>query len=135
MDEWDACVNIIRKESDIIIILAKLRGKAIDLGFRDAELVKILTAASELLRNIIKYANFGEITISTIINTGKTGLKFVAKDNGPGIANIEQALSNNFSTSGTLGMGLPGVKRLVDGFDIHSVVGVGTTVTFEVWKM
>ncbi len=124
----------IRNETDIIIALSKLQGEVLELGFSNYDTTRIVTAASELARNILKYAGTGNVGYSKLVDGAKLGVEFVARDNGPGIDDVEMALTDNYSTSGTLGMGLPGVKRLVDDFEVNSEVGVGTTVAFKVWK-
>lgn len=95
----------------------------------------IATAISELARNIVTYAKRGEIRMRRLTNSSKHGILVIAKDEGPGIENIDVALQDGFSTSGSLGLGLPGVKRLVDEFAIDSKVKGGTTVTVKKWKM
>jgi serine/threonine-protein kinase RsbT len=93
----------------------------------------IATAISELARNIVTYAKKGEIRLK-VINGSRRGIQVIAHDEGPGIADVEQALRDGFSTSGSLGMGLPGVRRLVDEFHIVSEQNHGTTVTVSKWK-
>ena len=105
-----------------------------EFGFSTHDVTRIITAASELVRNILKYAGTGDVSYSKLVDGAKLGVEFVAHDMGPGIANVELALADSYSSSGTLGLGLPGVKRLVDEFELNSEVGVGTTVTFKVWK-
>ncbi len=124
----------IRTEADIVVALSKLRQDALGLGFNGYDVTRLVTAASELARNILKYAGAGDINYSKLVDGAKLGLEFVARDNGPGIADLDQALADNYSSSGTLGLGLPGVKRLVDEFEVNSEVGAGTTVAFKVWK-
>ena len=124
----------VRSEDDIIVILSKLRSEVLKLGLNDFDTSRIITAASELARNILKYAGTGKISFSMLEDSVKPGVEFVASDTGPGIADVDQAMSDSFSSSGTLGLGLPGVKRLVDEFNLNSEVGVGTTVVFKVWK-
>ncbi len=124
----------VRTESDIVAALSQLREDALGLGFSVHDVTRVVTAASELARNILKYAGTGHISHSQLVDGAKRGVEVVARDEGPGIADVDQALADNFSTSGTLGLGLPGVKRLVDEFDLNSEVGVGTTVAFKVWK-
>ncbi len=124
----------VRSESDVIIALSKLREDALGLGFSDYDVTRVVTAASELTCNILKYAGTGNISYSKLVDGGKLGVECVARDKGPGIADLELALVDNYSSSGTLGLGLPGVKRLVDDFEVNSGVGVGTTVAFKVWK-
>lgn len=122
--------------ADIDIVTARQRGRELarDLGFTSTDLALIATAISELARNIILYANTGEIKLSVVENGTKRGLKVVACDDGPGIPDIERALEEGFSTSRSLGLGLSGVRRLMDEFDIISEVGHGTTVTVKKWK-
>ena len=124
----------VRTEGDIIVILSKLRSKALELELGDYDTSRIVTAASELAHNILKYAGTGNVSFSLLDDGAKPGVEFIASDRGPGIADVDQAMADKFSTSGTLGLGLPGVKRLVDEFDLNSEVGVGTTVAFKVWK-
>ena len=124
----------IRTEVDVVVALSKLREDALELGFSGYDVTRVVTAASELARNILKYAGTGNISYSKLVDGAKLGVEFVARDNGPGIADVDQALVDNYSSSDTLGLGLPGVKRLVDEFEVNSEVGVGTTVAFKVWK-
>ena len=124
----------IRTETDGILALSKLRADVLEFGFSDHDVTRVVTAASELVTNILKYAGTGDIRYSKLVNGAKLGVEFVAHDKGPGIANVELALADHYSSSGTLGLGLPGVKRLVDDFEVNSEVGVGTTVAFKVWK-
>ena len=124
----------VRSESDAVVALSKLREDALELEFGDYDVTRVMTAASELMHNILKYARAGDISYSKLVDGGRLGVEFVARDKGPGIADLELALVDNYSSSGTLGLGLPGVKRLVDDFEVDSGVGVGTTVAFKVWK-
>ena len=94
---------------------------------------RITTAISELARNIYLYAGQGEMRIERINDLGKSGLKITAIDNGPGIPDIRKVMEDGFSTSGGLGAGLPGVKRLMDEFDISSTVGEGTDIQAVKW--
>ncbi len=126
--------QVVRTEVDVVVALSKLRKDALELGFSGYDVTRVVTAASELARNILKYAGTGQISYSKLVNGAKLGLEVVARDNGPGIADVDQALTDNYSSSGTLGLGLPGVKRMVDEFEVSSDVGTGTTVTFKVWK-
>lgn len=123
--------------ADIDIVTARQKGRELarDLGFTSTDLALIATAISELARNIILYANTGEIVLSVVENGTKRGLRVVARDDGPGIPDIERALEEGFSTSRSLGLGLSGVRRLMDEFDIVSDVGRGTTVTVKKWKL
>src|SRR5262245_51248287 len=89
-----------------------------DLGFESTDQSRVATAASELARNILKYAGKGHVTIAPIEHEGRVGIEIVAEDRGPGIKDVEQALKDRYSSSGTLGLGLPGVRRLMDLFKI-----------------
>jgi serine/threonine-protein kinase RsbT len=122
--------------SDVDIVKARQAGRRVaeDVGFVFTELALIATAISELARNIVRYARSGEIAIRPITNSARRGIQIVAQDHGPGIRDIEQALQIGFSTAGGLGLGLPGVRRLMDEFDIQSNLGQGTTVRITKWK-
>ena len=102
------------------------------LGFDQSIVLKIKTAVSELARNILKYAEKGTITI-TPLHTSEKGIEIFARDNGPGITDVETALTDNYSSSGTLGLGLPGVKRMMDEFEIDTQVNQGTRITVRKW--
>jgi len=121
--------------SDFDIVKARQRGRelAATLGFPPTDLALIATAISELARNIVRYADRGEIILSLVEKGEKRGIAVVARDDGPGIPNIELALQDGFSTSGSLGLGLPGCRRLMDEFDIKSRNGVGTIITVKKW--
>lgn len=125
----------IRSEADLVT--ARLRGREIasTLNFSSSELTLIATAISEVTRNILSYAGTGELDLRLIRQGQKVGVSIVARDRGPGIADLFSAMQDGYSTSGSLGLGLPGSKRLMDEFDLASVVGKGTTVTMTKWKM
>jgi serine/threonine-protein kinase RsbT len=122
--------------SDQDIVLARQRGRALaaELGFSPGDATLIATAISELARNIVSYARNGLITLRAIQGTSRQGISVIASDNGPGIADIRQAMRDGFSTSGSLGLGLPGVRRLMDEFEITSESGRGTTVAVKKWR-
>jgi serine/threonine-protein kinase RsbT len=124
----------INSDKDIVVARQKGRTLALSLGFSETDSTLIATAISELARNIVTYAKKGEIRISQEENSHGPGILVVARDKGAGIANIKLALQDGFSTSGSLGLGLPGVKRLVDEFEIDSNVGQGTVVKIKKWK-
>ena len=107
---------------------------ASQLGFTSTDLTLIATAISELARNIILYAQKGEIVVKIAEEGARRGIGVIARDNGPGIPDVERALREGFSTSRSFGMGLPGVRRLVDEFKITSEVGSGTIVNVKKWK-
>jgi serine/threonine-protein kinase RsbT len=122
--------------SDQDIVAARQRGRvlAIELGFSPGDATLVATAISELARNIVSYAGTGEIALAPAQNSGRQGIQVKASDHGPGIRDIQQALRDGFSTSGSLGLGLPGVRRLMDEFQISSQPGKGTTVMVRKWK-
>jgi serine/threonine-protein kinase RsbT len=124
----------ISSDQDIVGARQKGRTLAADLGFSSADATMIATAISELARNIVSYARRGEIRLHRIQNTVRQGIMVVASDQGPGIRDVAQALRDGFSTSGSLGLGLPGVRRLMDEFDITTKPGLGTTVTVKKWR-
>lgn len=124
---------VITSDEDVIAARQKARQLAAELGFPSGDLAIIATAVSELVRNIVRYANQGEILVREINEGEKRGIEVVARDEGPGIRDVGQAMQDGFSTSGGLGLGLPGVRRLMDEFEIDSVVGRGTTVVVKKW--
>jgi serine/threonine-protein kinase RsbT len=124
----------IRSETDIVAARQLGRALAIRLGFSATEATLVATAISELARNIILYAERGAIVLRPLEEEARPGILVVARDDGPGIADIRRAMTGGYSTSGGLGLGLCGVKRLVDEFEIASELGRGTTVTFKKWK-
>jgi serine/threonine-protein kinase RsbT len=123
----------IKSDHDIIRARQKGRELAAEIGFSSTDSTLIATSISELSRNIILYAKRGEIDIRTLTEGERTGILVIATDNGPGIPDIRLALQDGYSTSHSLGLGLPGVKRLMDDFQIVSN-GRGTTVTVKKWK-
>lgn len=125
----------INSDQDIVAARQKGRSLASELGFSSGDATLIATAISELARNIVSYARTGEIKLKGIHGSSKVGIQVVASDAGPGIADIRQALRDGFSTSGSLGLGLPGVRRLMDEFEISSQPGKGTTVTVKKWRL
>lgn len=122
-------------DSDADVVAARQRGRtlAAQQGFSSTELTLIATAISELARNIVEYAKRGEITMRLANEGGRRGIVIVARDEGPGIADVEQALQDGYSSGKSLGLGLPGTRRLMDEFEIVSEVGKGTTITVKKW--
>lgn len=123
----------IRSEADIVVARHQGRTLAAQLGLSSSEQVLVTTAISELARNIIQYADHGEITMATVADRDRHGVRIVARDEGPGIADVDLAMMDGFSTGGGLGLGLPGSKRLMDEFDLRSRPGEGTTITMTKW--
>lgn len=122
--------------ADLDATLASMQARrcALALGFGTNTVALLATAVSELGTNIIKYAGRGEIAIEPIERDGKRGLQVRAIDNGPGIADIDAAMQDHHSTGGTLGLGLSGVKRMMDEFEIRSQPQRGTSVVVIKWK-
>lgn len=125
----------IRHDGDIVTARQLGREMASKIGFSGSDLTMIATAISEVVRNIVVYAEHGELHLAPLDNGGRKGILIVAQDQGPGIPDIQQAMLDGFSTGGSLGLGLPGAKRLMDDFQIASTVGKGTTVTMKKWKL
>lgn len=121
--------------SNIDIVTARQQGRklALELGFEGAEVTLIAAAISEVARNIVDHAKQGEIILEPVQHGSKHGLQIIARDEGPGIADLAQAMQYGYSTRKGLGVGLPGAKWLMDEFDIASKVGVGTTVIMKKW--
>lgn len=127
-----SCVEV-TSEWDIVAARQMGRQIAKEHGFGEVDQARITTAISELARNIFLYTNSGKINIYVIHETDRKGIKIVAKDSGPGIQDIRLAMKDGYSSSGGLGAGLSGVKRLMDSFNIHSVPGEGTVITVIKW--
>lgn len=126
-------MSIVR-EIDVIPFRNRLKEYAVKIGMSLVNQTKIITAASELARNMLKYANGGVVTME-VVNSGKeNGLRLTFKDEGPGIKDIKLAMRDGYSTGKSLGLGLPGTKRLVSEFNLQSELGKGTTVTVIKWK-
>ena len=131
VDEWVRWP--IAVDGDIVTARQHGRRVAEQLGFSSSDQVLIATAISEVARNIVQYARPGEVSFRVISQGRRRGLLIVAHDDGPGIPDLALAREDGYSTSRSLGMGLPGVRRLMDEFDIVSELGKGTTVTMTKW--
>lgn len=131
--ESEARVEI-RTLADIVAARRRGRELAAQVGFSNSNLTLITTAISEITRNIVEHAHSGEVTISVIRNGTKQGVKIVATDQGPGIADISTVMRDGYSTGKGLGIGLPGTKRLMDEFEISSTIGKGTVITMKKWE-
>lgn len=123
----------IAADMDVARVILEARRISAELGFATAEQSRIATAVSELARNILKYAGAGHVTIAPLQRDGRVGIELVAADRGPGIENPEQAMQDHYSSGGTLGLGLPGVRRLMDDFTLDSQPGRGTRVVVRKW--
>jgi serine/threonine-protein kinase RsbT len=125
----------ILKELDMVVFRNRLKEFAVKIGMGLVNQTKLITAASELSRNMLRYAGGGNVLIEIVNGPQRqNGVRVTFSDNGPGIPNIDQAMKDGFSTGKSLGLGLPGAKRLVSDFDIKSTVGKGTTITIIKWK-
>ena len=127
-------VMSIVREQDVIPFRNRLKEYAVKIGMSLVNQTKIITAASELVRNMLKYANGGKVCIEVVSKGRENGIRLVFEDKGPGIPDVNQAMKDGFSTGRSLGLGLPGAKRLVSEFNVQSEVGKGTTVTVVKWK-
>ena len=127
----------IHSSTDIVTARQRGRALALELGFNGADVTLIAAAISEVARNIVDHAKKGEVVMTSInsaMNGGKKGIQIIARDQGPGIRDVVQAMQYGYSTRKGLGVGLPGAKWLMDEFDIASAIGRGTTITMKKWK-
>lgn len=125
----------ISQDKDIVTARQRGRAMASKIGFSSTDQISIATAISELSRNIVEYAREGEIVIAMVRaqDNGQAGIQIIARDSGPGINDVGLAMKDGYSTSRSLGLGLPGTKRLMDEFEIDSKPGKGTRVTIRKW--
>jgi len=128
-------VVVINAVADIVSARQQGRKLALRTGFSETESTLIATVISELARNIVLYAKTGEMVLEPITNGVKRGIMITGRDDGPGIPDLQRALAGGYSTSGGLGLGISGVKRMVDELDIDSKVGKGTRVTVKMWLL
>lgn len=131
----DGVVRVpVSRDADVVTARQQGREVAARAGLSPSAQTLVATAISEISRNIVKFAERGEVTVSLVAEDGRTGVRVVARDVGPGIADTEEALRDGYSTYHGLGLGLPGAKRLMDRFHLSSTPGEGTTVTMEKWS-
>jgi serine/threonine-protein kinase RsbT len=124
----------ITTDEDIVTARQEGRRLSAGLGFSSTDLTLIATAISEVARNIRLYAGEGQVLLSLVREGSREGIVVVARDKGPGIANLELAMQDGYSSGGSSGLGLPGARRLMDEFDIRSRLGEGVTVTMKKWS-
>jgi serine/threonine-protein kinase RsbT len=124
----------IRSSDDVVGIRQAVRQRAVELGFNLVDQTKIVTAASELARNTVQYGGGGDVTIEGLEEGGRRGLRLTFEDKGPGIADVQLAMRDGYTTGGGLGLGLSGARRLSNEFDIESHPGEGTRVTIVRWR-
>lgn len=121
------------RDQDVVYVKNRVKETSVKIKMGLVNQTRIITAASEILRNMIRYANGGKCIIEVVSSGRNNGVRLTFADKGPGIPDIAQAMKDGFSTGKSLGLGLPGTKRLVNEFDIKSKVGEGTTVTVIKW--
>lgn len=124
----------IRVADDVVRARQLVRRRALDLQFSLVEQTKLVTATSELARNTLVHGGGGEMMIEVLNGPGRSGIRLEFRDQGPGIADIELALKDGYTTGGGLGLGLSGARRLVSDFDLRSAPGEGTRVTLTKWR-
>ena len=124
----------IQTSEDVVAVRQSVRQRAVELGFNLVDQTKIVTAASELARNTLQYGGGGTLRIEELTDGARRGLRLIFEDNGPGIANIDLAMKDGYTTGNGLGLGLSGAKRLTNEFSIASEPGKGTRVTIVRWR-
>lgn len=124
----------ILKEQDVVPLRNRVKEYGVKIGMSILNQTKLITATSELVRNLLKYGGGGKVIIESVSNGRDNGVRVTFIDNGPGIADVSLAMKDGYSTGKSLGLGLPGTKRLVNEFDIKTKLGSGTTVTIIKWK-
>jgi serine/threonine-protein kinase RsbT len=125
---------LIQREQDVVPFRNRVKEYAVKIGMSLVNQTKLITAASELVRNMLKYGGGGTTLIEVVSKGRENGIRLTFADKGPGITDIQLAMKDGYSTGKSLGLGLPGAKRLVSEFDIKSTPGSGTTVTVIKWK-
>ncbi len=124
----------ILKEQDVVPFRNRVREYAVKIGMSLVNQTKLITGASELVRNMLKYGGGGEVQIHVLSRGRDNGIRLVFQDQGPGIPDINKAMQDGYTTGKSMGLGLPGTKRLMNEFEITSEMGKGTTVTVVKWK-
>ena len=127
-------VVMVQKEQDVVPLRNRVKDYAVTVGMSILNQTKVITATSELVRNLLKYGGGGKVVIELVTSGRDQGVRVSFIDKGPGIADLSLAMKDGYSTGKSLGLGLPGTKRLVNEFDIQSEPGNGTTVTITKWK-
>jgi serine/threonine-protein kinase RsbT len=124
----------ILNSNDVVRVRQQVRVRAVEMGFTLIDQTKIITAASELARNTLDYGGGGRVHIETLQNSARKGVRLTFEDEGPGIPDLELAMTDGFTSGGGLGLGLSGAKRLSNEFEIRTIVGEGTKVMIARWK-
>jgi serine/threonine-protein kinase RsbT len=125
---------LIKQDQDVVPFRNRVKDSAVKIKMGLVNQTKLITAASELVRNMLKYANGGKVFIEVVSKGRETGIRLLFVDSGPGIPDISLAMKDGYSTGKSLGLGLPGTKRLVNEFEIKTGIGVGTTVSIIKWS-
>lgn len=133
-NDAEALIVPLRTDEDVVRLRQAVREALISVGFSLVDQTKMVTAASELARNTLRYGGGGETHIVKVANGTRRGLSLAFIDSGPGIPDVELALKDGYTTGGGLGLGLSGAKRLSDEFDLRTTPGQGTTVRITKWK-
>jgi serine/threonine-protein kinase RsbT len=123
----------VAREQDVVLLRNRVKEYAVKIKMGLVNQTKLLTAVSELVRNMLRYGNGGNVVIEVVSQGRDNGIRLTFADQGPGIADLGRAMEDGYSTGKSLGLGLPGTKRLVNEFDIKSEIGAGTTVTIIKW--
>ncbi|KAB7730466.1 anti-sigma regulatory factor [Rudanella paleaurantiibacter] len=124
----------IMREQDVVPLRNRVKEVAVKIGMGLVNQTKLITAASELVRNMLRYGNGGDVLIEVVSKGREVGVRLTFSDRGPGIPDINLAMQDGYSTGRSLGLGLPGTKRLMNEFSIQSTVGQGTVVSIVKWK-
>jgi serine/threonine-protein kinase RsbT len=124
----------IRTDADVVTARQEARAMGAGLGFSSTDLTLLATAISEVARNITTYAGEGEVSLRVLNSGGRQGIEVIASDEGPGIADVELAMQDGYTTGNGLGLGLPGTRRLVDEFELRTQPGSGTSVRLVKWS-
>jgi serine/threonine-protein kinase RsbT len=124
----------IESSEDVVVVRQRVRARAVEIGLSLVDQTKLVTAASELARNALEHGGGGRAQIEVVNDRHRRGVRITFEDSGPGIADLQQALKDGFSSRGGLGLGLGGAKRLSNEFDIRSQPGEGTRVTITRWR-
>jgi len=124
----------VKTPEDVVTVRQAVRARAVELGFTLVDQTKLVTAASELARNLLQHAGGGIVRVETLTEGLRRGLRVVFEDKGPGIPDVDLAMRDGYSTSGGLGLGLSGARRLSNDFRIESVPGTGTRISIARWK-
>ena len=123
----------IESDDDVVVARSKARELAAGLGFTGTDLTLLATAISEIARNVTTYAGEGEVALRIVQKGGRSGVEVICSDDGPGIADVELAMQDGYTTGKGLGLGLPGTRRLVDDFELDTEPGVGTRIRIVKW--